>query len=77
VIGMCSGTAAATLGAGELNWIGLAVMLCSEVAEALRLVLTQKLLQNNNFGVRLLIMLHMYIYIYIHVCVCILINMQM
>jgi hypothetical protein len=52
VIGMCAGTAAATLGAAELDVVGLLIMLASETAEALRLVLTQKLLQNNNFGVR-------------------------
>lgn len=52
VVGMCAGTAAATLGAAELNVMGLLIMLASETAEALRLVLTQKLLQNNNFGVR-------------------------
>jgi hypothetical protein len=51
VIGMCAGTAAATLGAAQLNVAGLLIMLASETAEALRLVLTQKLLQNNNFGV--------------------------
>lgn len=51
VLGICVGTAIASLGAGELNFLGVAVMLTAEVAEAVRLVLTQKLLQNLKFGV--------------------------
>lgn len=51
VIGMCAGTAAATVGTTDFNLVGLLIMLSSETCEALRLVLTQKLLQNNNFGV--------------------------
>jgi len=51
VVGICVGTAVASLGAGSLNMLGLALMLTAEVAEAVRLVLTQKLLQNLKFGV--------------------------
>ena len=52
VLGICAGTAIASLGESSLNLIGLGLMLIAEVTEALRLVLTQKLLTNLKFGVR-------------------------
>ena len=52
VLGICAGTAIASLGEGSWNLIGLGLMLAAEVAEATRLVLTQKLLKNLKFGVR-------------------------
>ena len=48
---ICFGTALASLGEGSLNLVGLLLMLGAEVSEAMRLVLTQKLLQNLRFGV--------------------------
>ena len=51
VMVICMGTALASLGEGSLNPIGLLLMLTAEVSEAMRLVLTQKLLQNLRFGV--------------------------
>mmetsp|Transcript_26219 Transcript_26219/g.66583 ORF Transcript_26219/g.66583 Transcript_26219/m.66583 type:complete len:342 (-) Transcript_26219:390-1415(-) len=51
VVGICAGTALASFGHGSLNLVGLALMLAAEVSEALRLVLTQKLLTNLKFGV--------------------------
>lgn len=51
VVGICAGTAVASLGETSLNLIGLGLMLTAEVSEALRLVLTQKLLTNLKFGV--------------------------
>ena len=51
VLGICVGTALASYGEGSLNVLGLALMLAAEVAEATRLVLTQKLLKNLKFGV--------------------------
>ena len=51
VVGICAGTAVASLGEGSFNVVGLALMLTAEVSEAVRLVLTQKLLNNLKFGV--------------------------
>mmetsp|Transcript_42435 Transcript_42435/g.137021 ORF Transcript_42435/g.137021 Transcript_42435/m.137021 type:complete len:357 (+) Transcript_42435:70-1140(+) len=51
VLGMCGGTAAASYGAPAFDLTGLCIMLSAEASEALRLVLTQKLLQNHSFGV--------------------------
>ena len=51
VLGICAGTAAASIGEGSLNLLGLSLMLAAEVAEATRLVLTQRLLKNLKFGV--------------------------
>lgn len=51
VLFICLGTALASLGEGSLHPIGLLLMLGAEVSEALRLVLTQKLLQNLRFSV--------------------------
>jgi len=51
VLGICAGTAIASLGEGSFNILGLGLMLIAEVSEATRLVLTQKLLQNMRFGV--------------------------
>ena len=48
---ICLGTALASLGEGSLHPLGLLLMLGAEVAEATRLVLTQKLLKNYRFGV--------------------------
>ncbi len=48
---ICIGTALASIGEASLNPIGLSLMLAAEVAEATRLVLTQKLLSNLKFGV--------------------------
>lgn len=52
VLFICLGTAIASVGEGSFNLIGLSLMLVAEVAEAVRLVLTQKLLNNLKFGVR-------------------------
>ena len=52
VLAICAGTAIASVGEGQLNALGLVLMLTAEVAEAVRLVLTQKLLNNLRFGVR-------------------------
>lgn len=51
VLVICLGTAVTSVGEGSLNMVGLALMLSAELAEAVRLVLTQKLLQNLRFGV--------------------------
>lgn len=51
VLGICGGTAMASVGEGSFNPLGLGLMLLAEVAEATRLVLTQKLLKNLKFGV--------------------------
>ena len=51
VVGICCGTAVASVGEGSLHPLGLLLMLGAEVSEAMRLVLTQKLLQNLRFGV--------------------------
>ena len=51
VVFICIGTATASFGEGSLHPIGLLLMLGAEVSEAMRLVLTQKLLQNLRFGV--------------------------
>lgn len=51
VIAICVGTALATAGEGSFHPLGLMLMLGAEVSEATRLVLTQKLLQNFQFGV--------------------------
>jgi drug/metabolite transporter (DMT)-like permease len=52
VLGICGGTAMASLGEGSLHPLGLGLMLLAEAAEATRLVLTQRLLKNLKFGVR-------------------------
>jgi len=51
VLGICGGTAMASLGEGSLHPLGLGLMLLAEAAEATRLVLTQRLLKNLKFGV--------------------------
>ena len=51
VLGICGGTAMASIGEGSFNVVGLGLMLLAEVAEATRLVLTQRLLKNLKFGV--------------------------
>ena len=51
VLGICVGTALASAGEGSFHPLGLLLMLTAEVSEAVRLVLTQKLLQNLKFGV--------------------------
>ena len=49
VVALCVGTSVASAGEANFNLTGVAIMLCAEVAEATRLVLTQKLLTNLKF----------------------------
>ena len=51
VLAISVGTAITSVGEGSLHPLGLLLMLSAEVAEAIRLALTQKLLQNLKFGV--------------------------
>lgn len=51
VLVICVGTAIASFGEGTPNPVGLLLMFSAEAAEALKLVLTQKLLQRLKFGV--------------------------
>ena len=51
VVGICVGTAVASIGEGSFHLLGMLLMLLAEVSEATRLVLAQKLLQNLKFGV--------------------------
>lgn len=46
---ICVGTSVASAGEAHFNAVGLLVMLCAELSEATRLVLTQKLLNNLKF----------------------------
>ncbi|KAL3915225.1 MAG: hypothetical protein SGPRY_007321, partial [Prymnesium sp.] len=49
VLMICVGTSIASAGEAHFNLIGLIIMLCAEICEATRLVLTQKLLNNLKF----------------------------
>ena len=49
VVALCVGTSVASAGEANFNLTGVAIMLCAEIAEATRLVLTQKLLTNLKF----------------------------
>jgi len=51
VVGICAGTAIASLGEGSVTVVGLSIMLAAEMSEAVRLVLAQKLLKNLKMGV--------------------------
>ena len=51
VVGISIGTAINCSGAMDYTVIGLVLMFASETCEAIRLVLTQKLLQNEKFGI--------------------------
>jgi uncharacterized membrane protein len=51
IIVIAMGTATTCSFTPDLNLVGIAIMFCSEAAEAIRLVLTQFFLQNLKFGV--------------------------
>lgn len=51
VLGICAGTAIASVGEMNFSPIGLGIMFMAELTEATRLVLTQYLLNNLKFGI--------------------------
>ncbi len=50
VLIITGGVATASCGAAEYNWLGVVILFLSQVAESVRLVLTQTLLQEYSFN---------------------------